>query len=239
VLGRFITADKVLSVLNKMPNGQELVDPLSLNLYTYVHNNPIRYHDSSGHWVETVWDVFNIGLDVFDIGMDIYTGDYWSLLLDIPSLVLDGAAAAVPVVPGGIGMLKTPLRSTKTIKTFDKISSLINAGTKLDGFAKSFLRKEARSFMLKKSDNFAQAISKGTKLDVHHVVPLEWAHVMGKGFDPNMMGNLVGVDPKIHKEINKMWDQFRKDWKGKIPTVDDVMSFVQKVNDKYNSSFVR
>lgn len=24
-------------------------DPLSLNLYTYVHNNPIRYFDPSGH----------------------------------------------------------------------------------------------------------------------------------------------------------------------------------------------
>jgi len=32
-----------------MPNSQEVVDPLSLNQYTYCHNNPVRYADSTGH----------------------------------------------------------------------------------------------------------------------------------------------------------------------------------------------
>ncbi len=31
-------------------------DPLSLNLYTYVHNNPIRYFDPSGHSAVTIAD---------------------------------------------------------------------------------------------------------------------------------------------------------------------------------------
>ncbi len=30
----------------------DINDPLSLNLYTYVHNNPLRYTDPTGHWVE-------------------------------------------------------------------------------------------------------------------------------------------------------------------------------------------
>jgi hypothetical protein len=33
-----------------MPNKQKLVDPLSLNLYTYCNNNPVLYTDPTGHW---------------------------------------------------------------------------------------------------------------------------------------------------------------------------------------------
>ena len=33
----------------------DINDPLSLNLYTYGHNNPIRYIDPSGYAV-TEWD---------------------------------------------------------------------------------------------------------------------------------------------------------------------------------------
>lgn len=205
-------------------------DPLSLNKYLYCIGNPVGYVDESGKYAESVWDALNIGLDVFDVGMDFYTGDYWSLLIDIPALIGDSAAITVPLIPGGIGTLKTPLRMGKTIKTYEKIQYMINTGTKLDGFAKAFLRYEARTFMIKNSSNFAKAIDSGKKLEVHHVIPLEWAYVMGKGFDPNMLDNLAGVDQPTHKQINRMWDQFRKAWKDKTPTAYDVMEFAKKVN---------
>jgi hypothetical protein len=32
-----------------MPNGQEITDSLSLNLYTYCWNNPVMYYDPDGH----------------------------------------------------------------------------------------------------------------------------------------------------------------------------------------------
>ncbi|MGB9774806.1 MAG: RHS repeat-associated core domain-containing protein, partial [Bacteroidota bacterium] len=42
-LGRFIQPDTVV------PNP---ADPQSLNRYAYVHNNPLRYTDPTGHWEE-------------------------------------------------------------------------------------------------------------------------------------------------------------------------------------------
>jgi len=48
--GRFLTEDSVESVARKMPNGQEITDPLSLNKYTYCHNNPIFHSDPTGHF---------------------------------------------------------------------------------------------------------------------------------------------------------------------------------------------
>jgi len=44
-----LTEDTVRSLELIYPNGQKITDPLSLNLYTYSYNNPIKYSDPSGH----------------------------------------------------------------------------------------------------------------------------------------------------------------------------------------------
>ncbi len=49
--GRFTTEDSIDKVNRKMPNKQEIPDPLSLNKYTYCHNNPTIYSDPTGHFV--------------------------------------------------------------------------------------------------------------------------------------------------------------------------------------------
>lgn len=231
-IGRFISEDTF--------EGQ-IDNPLSLNLYAYVNNNPILYTDPSGNVIETAWDVINVGLDGLDIGLDIYTGSWWDLLIDIPSLAVDVGATAAPGIPGGVGTLKSPLRAGKVLKTYDKVSDLISSGNKLDWFAKAFLRREARDFMLKNSDNFAKAVSDGQKLEVHHVIPLEWAHLMGEGFDPNSLSNLAGVSKDVHKQINNMWNEFRERFKkaGYEPTVKDIMEQVAKTIKNYGENFVK
>ena len=35
-----------------------ILDPLSLNLYTYGHNNPISYYDSTGHSIKSIYEIF-------------------------------------------------------------------------------------------------------------------------------------------------------------------------------------
>jgi uncharacterized protein RhaS with RHS repeats len=40
-IGRFISRDSFTG---------KIEDPLSLNLYTYCHNNPVLYVDENGHW---------------------------------------------------------------------------------------------------------------------------------------------------------------------------------------------
>jgi hypothetical protein len=55
VVGRFATEDSLRSVLRKIPNGQKIADPLSLNLYAYCFDNPLYYVDISGHDPAPVW----------------------------------------------------------------------------------------------------------------------------------------------------------------------------------------
>ena len=47
--GRFLTEDSIEKTIRKMPNEQEITDPLSLNKYTYCHSNPVLYTDPTGH----------------------------------------------------------------------------------------------------------------------------------------------------------------------------------------------
>ena len=184
-------------------------DPLSLNLYVYCINNPVKYYDPNGRWIETAFDIAGLFADVFDIVLDLYVCDYWALLWDIPSFLYDGFATVVPVLPGFAGTLKAPLRVGKTAKAFDKIKDAIKAGDKIGAVGKAFLRREARRFLLEESPEFAEAVAKGvTKYEVHHIIPLEWAHLMGESFDPNMLANLAGVDKTTHGLINQMWNEF-------------------------------
>ncbi|MDG0874818.1 RHS repeat-associated core domain-containing protein [Paenibacillus thiaminolyticus] len=51
-IGRFLTEDAYEGEIN---------NPLSLNLYTYVHNNPLIYTDPSGHKVWLIHGTFSDG----------------------------------------------------------------------------------------------------------------------------------------------------------------------------------
>jgi len=57
-LGRFTQPDTIVP----QPG-----NPGGLNRYSYVLNNPIKYRDPTGHWVETAWDVLNIGWDIAEV----------------------------------------------------------------------------------------------------------------------------------------------------------------------------
>jgi RHS repeat-associated protein len=46
---RMLSEDNVRYVTRNMPNGQTIIEPLSLNLCTYCANNPVMYVDPTGH----------------------------------------------------------------------------------------------------------------------------------------------------------------------------------------------
>lgn len=81
---RFITEDTYEGELN---------NPQTLNLYTYVGNNPLRYIDPSGHFWETIADVLSVGWSA----VDFWNDPSWS---NAGFLAWDIAAAIVPFAPG-------------------------------------------------------------------------------------------------------------------------------------------
>lgn len=66
----------------------------------------MRYVDPTGEVAETAWDAFNAALDVSSFISNISSGNYIGAAFDIASLLYDGFATAIPVLPGGAGSAK-------------------------------------------------------------------------------------------------------------------------------------
>jgi len=81
--------------------------------FAYVSNNPVKYLDPTGHWLETAWDIANIVWDIYEVKND-------PSALNIVALVADVAATVAPAVPAGVGLI---VRGGKAVKTGTKVAS--------------------------------------------------------------------------------------------------------------------
>jgi len=87
----------------------DIYNPQNLNRYSYVLNNPYKYTDSSGNYVETVLDIGFIAYDISQIIQDPHNSENYI------ALGLDVAGAALPFATGlGAGF--------KVAKNADKVS---------------------------------------------------------------------------------------------------------------------
>ncbi|MFO8011461.1 MAG: RHS repeat-associated core domain-containing protein, partial [Dehalococcoidia bacterium] len=85
-LGRFISPDTVV---------QDPANPQFLNRYSYVLNNPLKYTDPSGHFLDTLFDIGSALYDIYTIARDPGDWENWA------ALGADVGCAFVPFVAGG------------------------------------------------------------------------------------------------------------------------------------------
>ena len=91
IVGRFMGVD---------PVGVTEGNPHSFNRYAYTNNNPYKYVDPDGRAAETVFDVVSLGLSITAFRSD---PSFWNGV----AVVYDGLAAAIPVLPGGVGVIRS------------------------------------------------------------------------------------------------------------------------------------
>ena len=95
------------------PDSTSYLDPESvngLNLYSYCNNDPVNYCDPSGHWIETVFDLFSLGASVVEVVIDPYNPWNWAGLIG-------DAVDLLPIVTGvGEGV-----RAAKMVKYADNV----------------------------------------------------------------------------------------------------------------------
>ena len=96
VIGRFYSND---------PVGWTPSNPvMSFNRYLYVNNNPYKYTDPNGEYLESLWDAASLSVGLTSLGSNLSQGNWAAAGLDALGVIADGVALAVPVVPGGAGM---------------------------------------------------------------------------------------------------------------------------------------
>ncbi|MDO3413390.1 polymorphic toxin-type HINT domain-containing protein, partial [Saccharibacillus sp. CPCC 101409] len=98
-IGRFIQEDTFEGYVNR---------PSSLNPYTYVENNPLKYVDPSGKFLDTIYDLLSTGYDIYQLAKD----PTWENAAYVAADVL---AVAIPAVPSPSAAVRASKAATKAI----------------------------------------------------------------------------------------------------------------------------
>jgi RHS repeat-associated protein len=103
-------------------------DPVGLaggaNPYSYAMNNPLRYTDSKGLFLDTLADIGFVLYDLYRIGNDNIFGDYCegeSLESNLTALGLDVAGVFVPFVSGG-GVASRAARNASNLQDASRVA---------------------------------------------------------------------------------------------------------------------
>ncbi|MFS8201938.1 SpvB/TcaC N-terminal domain-containing protein [Streptomyces sp. CWNU-52B] len=104
--GLWQSADPALGdYLGGSPNGG-VYTPANLSSYTYGGNNPLKFTDGSGAYLDLAIEVVSIGMGAASFVSNVREGNYWSAAADALGVVADVGLAVVPGVPGGVGLAR-------------------------------------------------------------------------------------------------------------------------------------
>jgi RHS repeat-associated protein len=149
-LGRFAQPD---SLIPEQSQGAQAWDR-----YAYVNNNPVRYNDPTGHWLETAWDILNIAWDIQEIRQD--PGNLWNW----GALVVDVGTALLPGVPAFAGVVSKGGRAAKAaVEVASHADEMVDAGRVVAEVASH-------------ADEAAEAIKAGEK--AAQELTGQWHHVL-------------------------------------------------------------
>ena len=74
-------------------------------------------------------------------------------------------------------------------------------------------------------------------LEVHHRVPLEWSHILPKA-DPNRVSNLVGVDGQIHKQVTRLWGDWKRSLGGREPSQSEIIKHALSIDTQFANHWI-
>ena len=97
-----------------------------LSPYANCANNPLRYTDSSGNYLESAWDAVNIGLGISSLWNNIKKGNVGAAIVDGVGVVVDAVAIALPVVPGGASSIIKAARAADDVVDVAKTGKYSN-----------------------------------------------------------------------------------------------------------------
>ena len=96
-------------------------DPLcekyyNISPYAFCNNNPVTFIDPDGRFIDTAWDAANVAMGVTSFISNVTVGNIVGAALDGAGLIVDVAATAIPVIPGGAATAIKALKGAHTIE---------------------------------------------------------------------------------------------------------------------------
>ena len=230
-LNRWIQPDTII------PNPNNTLD---WDRYSYTKNNPIRYNDPTGHWIESAFDIASIAYDVYDISKNgLNWGTGLALAADIGSLILPGvtggglAVRALSHADEVVDAARVVDAAGDAAQTINQGINTVQAANQVTNGLSAF---SAASEYGIKSYNDLRTLTKGTGLEAHHLIEQRFAKTLG--LNPGDIPS-IALTQKEHLTLTKAWrDAIGYSSDGKelttlTATTEDIWKAAQKIYANY------
>ncbi len=114
------------------------MDPLAekyypVSPYAFCNNNPVDLVDPDGRFPDAIWDVTSIGIGIHNLIDNIQSGNIRGAIGDGVGIAVDAIAAAVPLIPGGVGAIRAGAKIANTVdNAADAVRTVSNADDAID-----------------------------------------------------------------------------------------------------------
>ena len=206
-IGRFTSEDKVNFVKNKLPNGNEVIDPLSLNLYVYCVNSPLLLCDLSGlspELTQIVQGAVMIGIGALSVAAVIATGGAATPIVAMGYAAF--ASAGVVVAVQGASEITEAVTGNNPVKDFtgEKIyNNLTDVSLVVISNSSMFIEPDSPLYETATEEN---GINK--PIQVHHVASNKNAQFTSR---------FEEITSKYGLDLNDSWNKVCMEHQGRHP----------------------
>ena len=142
-------------------------------------------------------------------------------------LAKDLAATESKIVKRGLSTVADDA-ATAMARAEARLANVPAAMYPLNRQAKDDLRSAARGIWQSRTSRRAV----WDDLDVHHRIPLEWAHLFPHS-DPNRIANLIGMTSTNHTLVTNAWNAWTRGLNGRIPSQAEVLEQAIRIDEQF------
>lgn len=155
--------------------------------------------DSDGEDPSLIWDIASIGFGIDSFRNNYRAGKYGAAVFDGFGIAVDVVAAFIPIIPGGIGILRT---GNRVLNIADAGIDALKLGDELSSF------NHAAEFGVDSYKNLKKSVeatySTGSGLEVHHLIERRFAKQMGMK-EADMPSIVLTKDE--HRQFTAAWNK--------------------------------